>query len=167
MRLLAPPAVRSNRIAQTPRTTARDRFLAGGSPVQIWVARITAKWDKNNRTAWEALFLNRLLSGSVFRRGLPLPHEIRMKAIIPSSSRFCGGSDQDRPVNHEKAGQCQVFSFILSLFSFFFFFFFFFFFVSSFSKLFPFSQAASVATLPSALFVERLSLGASWVYLIQ
>jgi len=54
--------------------------------------------------------------------------------------------------------------FHLSLFSFFFFFFFF---VSSFSKLFPFSQAASVATLPSALFVERLSLGASWVYLIQ
>jgi hypothetical protein len=61
---------------------------------------------------------------------------------------------------HEKAGECQVFSFILSLFSFFFF-------VSSFSKLFPFSQAASVATLPSALFVERLSLGASWVFLVQ
>jgi hypothetical protein len=35
------------------------------------------------------------------------------------------------------------------------------------SLFFPFSQAASVATLPSALFVERLSLGASWVYLIQ
>src|SRR5262249_51209851 len=51
MSLLAPPAVRNNRIAQTPRTTARDRFLAAGSPVQIWVARITAKWDKNNRTA--------------------------------------------------------------------------------------------------------------------
>jgi hypothetical protein len=107
MSLLAPPAVRSNRIAQTSRTTARDRFLAGGSPVQIWVARITAKWDKKNRTAWEALSLNRLLSGSVFRRGLPLPHEIRMKAIIPSSSSFCGGSDQDRPVNHEKAGMSQ------------------------------------------------------------
>jgi len=29
------------------------------------------------------------------------------------------------------------------------------------------SQAASVATLPSALFGERLSLGASWVYSIQ
>ena len=43
----------------------------------------------------------------------------------------------------------------------------FFIFNSSFSQLFPFSQAASVATLPSALFVERLSLGASWVYLIQ
>ena len=41
------------------------------------------------------------------------------------------------------------------------------FFISSFSRLFPLSQAASVATLPSALFVERLSLGASWVYLIQ
>ena len=127
MSLLAPPAVRSNRIAQTPRTTARDRFLAGGSPVQIWVARITAKWDKNNRTAWEALSLNRLLSGSVFRRGLPLPHEIRMKSIIPSSSRFCGGSDQDRPVNHEKAGECQDFSFIFSLFFSFCFIYFFFF----------------------------------------
>jgi len=31
----------------------------------------------------------------------------------------------------------------------------------------PSSQAASVATLPSALFVERLSLGARWVYSIQ
>jgi hypothetical protein len=45
--------------------------------------------------------------------------------------------------------------------------FWFFIFSSSFSQLFPFSQAASVATLPSALFGERLSLGASWVYLIQ
>jgi hypothetical protein len=41
------------------------------------------------------------------------------------------------------------------------------FFVVSFFKLFPLSQAASVATLPSALYVERLSLGARWVYLIQ
>ena len=31
----------------------------------------------------------------------------------------------------------------------------------------PLSQAAPVATLPSALFVERFSLGAWWVYLIQ
>jgi hypothetical protein len=34
-------------------------------------------------------------------------------------------------------------------------------------SLFPFSQAASVATLPSALLVERFSLGASWVFSIQ
>ena len=125
MSLLAPPAVPSNRIAQALRTTARDLFLARGSPVEIWVARIPAKWDKDNRTAWEALSLNRLLSGSVFRRGLPLPHEIRMKAIIPSSSRFCGRSDQDRPVNHEKAGECQgcfsVFSLFLLVRMFFFF----------------------------------------------
>src|ERR1700693_4445293 len=32
---------------------------------------------------------------------------------------------------------------------------------------FRFSQAASVAILPSALFVERLSLGASWVFSFQ
>ncbi len=31
----------------------------------------------------------------------------------------------------------------------------------------PFSQAASVATLPSALLCERFSLGASWVFSFQ
>jgi len=62
---------------------------------------------------------------------------------------------------HEKAGECQDFSFIFSLFFSFCFIYFFFF------QIVPFSQAASVATLPSALFVERLSLGASWVYSIQ
>jgi len=31
----------------------------------------------------------------------------------------------------------------------------------------PSSQAASVATLPSALLVERFSLGASWVFSMQ
>src|SRR5580704_19442479 len=44
---------------------------------------------------------------------------------------------------------------------------FFFLLLSSLFKLFPWSQAASVATLPSALFFERWSLGASWVYSIQ
>ncbi len=45
------------------------------------------------------------------------------------------------------------------------FFFLFSFFLSP--ELFPFSQAASVAILPSALFGERFSLGASWVSSIQ
>jgi hypothetical protein len=61
---------------------------------------------------------------------------------------------------HEKAGECQTISFIFLSFSSVFF-------ISAFSKLFPLSQATSVATLPSALLVERLSLGASWVYSIQ
>ena len=34
-------------------------------------------------------------------------------------------------------------------------------------SLFPFSQAASVAILPSALFGERYSLGARWVFSFQ
>jgi hypothetical protein len=34
-------------------------------------------------------------------------------------------------------------------------------------NLFPFSQAAPVAILPSALFGERSSLGASWVFSFQ
>ena len=75
---------------------------------------------------------------------------ICVKAILKFLSAF-----------HAKAGECQAFTAIVFLcFSFFFF-------ISSFSKLFPLSQAASVATLPSALFVERWSLGASWVYSIQ
>src|ERR1700724_1589646 len=36
-----------------------------------------------------------------------------------------------------------------------------------FVSLFRFSQAASVAILPSALFCERFSLGASWVFSFQ
>jgi len=52
---------------------------------------------------------------------------------------------------HEKAGAGQEFFCSLMLFS----------------DLFPFSQAASVATLPSALLGERFSLGASWVFSIQ
>jgi hypothetical protein len=50
---------------------------------------------------------------------------------------------------HEKAGECQVgFSF-------------------SCQWVLRLSRAASVAILPSALFVERLSLGASWVFSFQ
>jgi len=52
---------------------------------------------------------------------------------------------------HEKADPCQEF-FAFSMSS---------------SLFFPFSQAASVATLPSALVVERFSLGSSWVFSIQ
>ena len=52
MSLLASQAVPHNRIAQTLRTTARDLFLAEGSPVEIGVARIPVKWDKDNRTMW-------------------------------------------------------------------------------------------------------------------
>src|SRR5205823_1441288 len=80
MRLFAPPAVPGNRIAQALRTSARDLLVAASSPVEIWVARIPPKWDKENRTAWEALSLNRVLSGLVFRRVLPIPHEVRAKA---------------------------------------------------------------------------------------
>jgi hypothetical protein len=51
---------------------------------------------------------------------------------------------------HEKAGRSQVGSFVFSL-----------------DKVFS-RRVATVATLPSALFVERLSsLGASWVFSFQ
>src|SRR5216683_3457718 len=66
------------------------------------------------------------------------------------------------PVNsfHEKAGECQGCSFIFLFFLSFSLF-------LLFPNCSPLSQAASVATLPSALLVERWSLGASWVYSIQ
>jgi hypothetical protein len=52
---------------------------------------------------------------------------------------------------HEKAGECQAFSFIFPFFFFFLPLYFFFF------QLFPLNQAASVATLPSALFVSDVA----------
>jgi hypothetical protein len=84
MSLLASPAVPHNRIAQTLRTKARDLFLAGGSPIEMRVARISAKWDKDNRTAWEALALNDILRRYAFRRGLPPPKKLEGKRITPT-----------------------------------------------------------------------------------
>ena len=89
MSLFASPTVPDNRIAQTLRTTAGNLFLAGSSPAENWVAGIHAKWDKENRTAWEALWLNGILPGSAFRRGLPLSHEIRMKERITPTLSLC------------------------------------------------------------------------------
>jgi hypothetical protein len=68
-----------------------------------------------------------------------LPERSRQRGLFRQSIIACLNSFD------EKAGQCQVYSFISS----------FFFFVSSFSKLFPLSQAASAATLPSAVLVDH------------
>jgi hypothetical protein len=67
---------------------------------------------------------------------------------------------------HEKAGERQAISFFSPILSF----------PEFFSEkfhtfflpeLFPVSQAAPVAILPSALFGERYSLGARWVFSFQ
>jgi hypothetical protein len=92
------------------------------------------------------------------RRGLPL-REIEVVSSVIISTLLC--IYHHKSPFHEKAGEYQAFSFIFLSF----------FLSSSLFLLFPncsrLSQAASVATLPSALVVERLSLGASWVYSIQ
>ncbi len=77
----------------------------------------------------------------------------------PESHKLSGqGPSMRRPVSVKTFLSSFLFSlFLLHLFPLF----------PNCSRLFPFSQAASVATLPSALFVERLSPGASWVFLIQ
>jgi len=62
MRLLAPPAMTDVRIAQTEGTPAKNRFRTS-RPVETWLAIIWRKWDKDNRTAWEALSLSRILDG--------------------------------------------------------------------------------------------------------
>src|SRR3984893_15796166 len=58
MGLLAPSAVADNRIAQALRTAANDLFRTSRRPVEGWVAIIRGKWDKQNRTAGEALSLS-------------------------------------------------------------------------------------------------------------
>src|SRR6202011_5435664 len=73
------------------------------------------------------------------------------REIHPAEPTGWGGGGVPRPAEsfHEKAGVSQV-CFLLPPVSF----------LSS-------SRAASVAILPSALFVERFSLGASWASSIQ
>jgi hypothetical protein len=63
MRLLAPPAMADDRITQTERTPARDRFRMARRPVETRLAIIRRKWDKDNRTDWEALSLSRIFDG--------------------------------------------------------------------------------------------------------
>ena len=52
MRLLAPPAVTDDRIAQTEGTAAKDRFRTT-CPVEARLAMVRRKWDKGDRTAQE------------------------------------------------------------------------------------------------------------------
>src|SRR5947208_9070394 len=69
MRRFAPPAVPGNRIAQVLRTSARDLLVAASSPVEIWVARIRPRRDKENRTEGDAPPLYRSLGGFRQTRG--------------------------------------------------------------------------------------------------
>src|SRR5262249_56550644 len=55
MRLLAPPAMADDRIAQTEGAPAKDRFPSRRLPVKTRLAIMRRKWDKDNPTAGEAL----------------------------------------------------------------------------------------------------------------
>jgi len=61
MRLLAPPAMTDDRVAQTEGTPAGDRFRTSRCPVEARLAMVRRKWDKGNRTA---------LGGSIAERNL-------------------------------------------------------------------------------------------------
>ena len=52
MSLFAPSTMADDRIAQTLRTEANDRFATNRRPVKVWVAIVPRKWDKQNRIAW-------------------------------------------------------------------------------------------------------------------
>jgi hypothetical protein len=52
MRLLAPPAMTDDRIAQTEGTPAKDRFRTS-CPVEARLAMVRREWDKGDRTALE------------------------------------------------------------------------------------------------------------------
>jgi len=70
MRLLAPPAMADDRIAQTEGTPARDRFRKTRRPVETRLAIIRRKWDKDNRTAGR-LSLRRIFDGWCPEESLP------------------------------------------------------------------------------------------------
>jgi hypothetical protein len=52
MSLFPPSAMANDRIAQTLRTEANDRLGTSRRPVQVSVAIVPRKWDKENRIAW-------------------------------------------------------------------------------------------------------------------
>ena len=64
MRLFAPPSMADDRIAQTYETPAND-LVRTSRPVEPGLAITWRKWDKDNRTAWEALSLSRIFDGYV------------------------------------------------------------------------------------------------------
>src|SRR4029077_2134069 len=67
MRLLAPPAMTDDRIAQTEGTPAKVQ-LRTSCPVEARLAMVRRKWDKGDRTALEgSLLLSRILRGYVLR----------------------------------------------------------------------------------------------------
>jgi len=70
MRLLAPPAMADDRITQTERTPARDRFRITRREVETRLAIIRRKWDKDNRTAGR-LSLSRIFDGWCPEESLP------------------------------------------------------------------------------------------------
>ena len=61
MRLLAPPAMANDRIAQTQGTTAKDPFSTS-RPVEARLAMVGRKWDNGDRNALEGSFTEQNLA---------------------------------------------------------------------------------------------------------
>jgi len=61
MRLLAPPAMANDRIAQTQGTTAKDPFSTS-RPVEARLAMVGRKWDNGDRNALESSFTEQNLA---------------------------------------------------------------------------------------------------------
>jgi len=61
MRLLAPPAMANDRIAQTQGTTAKDPFSTS-RPVEARLAMVGRKWDNADRNALEGSFTEQNLA---------------------------------------------------------------------------------------------------------
>jgi hypothetical protein len=62
MRLLAPPALTDDRIAQTDGTPANDLFRTSHRPVEARLAMVRRKWDNGDRTALEGSFTEQNLA---------------------------------------------------------------------------------------------------------
>jgi len=62
MRLLAPPAMTDDRVAQTEGTPAEDRFRTSRCPVEARLAMVRPKWDNGDRNALEGSFTEQNLA---------------------------------------------------------------------------------------------------------
>jgi len=99
MRLLAPPAMTDDRVAQTEGTPAQDRFRTS-CPVEARLAMAPRKWDKRDRTALEGSLTEQNLARiRAQNRAFLLPAQPQ---LTKDNSALLAFGSQDWPVKRSQ-----------------------------------------------------------------
>ena len=112
MRLLAPPAMTNDRIAQTEGTPTKDRFPTS-RPVEARFAMILRKWDNGNRTDLERLYCwAESCEDLPLRRAFPLPLSYRRITLVAFGQGGLAGklsvSREDQECSDSAKSGCEL-----------------------------------------------------------